>query len=225
MEETINSECGLRELKRRRTRRSIEDAAITLIADRGYDDVTVEDICAAAEISRRTFFNYFSSKDHAIFGRGLLVFGDAEAAAFTDAATGSGSTPYSALLDIIEAGVASPSLEDDDLPAAERGERHRRLRTLRREIINATPSMLTVSMTSQAATLRRMRMAVAAHLDDHPGARLMPELSADEEAGLITGLIREAVWFAVYNDRIGVDGTPIRDTAELFTRFSKELIK
>ena len=52
----MNSECGLRELKRRRTRRSIEDAAITLIADRGYDDVTVEDICAEAEAALSLFF-------------------------------------------------------------------------------------------------------------------------------------------------------------------------
>lgn len=221
----MNPDCGLRELKRRRTRRGIEDAALTLIADRGYDDVTVEDICATAEVSRRTFFNYFSSKDHAIFGRGLVEFGDAEARAFSDAAARPGATPYSALLDIVEAGVASPSLEDDDLPVAERGERHRRLRRLRREIINSTPSMLTVSMTSQAATLRRMRGAVVDHLESHPDSRFMPDLSADEEAGLITGLIREAAWFAVFHDRIGVDGTPIHDAADLITRFSKELNK
>ncbi|MFC3850027.1 TetR family transcriptional regulator [Corynebacterium hansenii] len=221
----MNPDCGLRELKRRRTRRGIEDAAITLIADRGFDDVTIEDICAAAEISRRTFFNYFSTKDDAIFGRGMLSFGDAEAEAFSEAASRPGASPHSALLDIIEAGVASPSQEDDDLPAAERSARHRRLRALRREIINATPSLLTISMTSQAAALRRMRAVVADHLSAHDDARVMPELTVDEEAGLITGLVREALWFAVFHDRVDVDGTPIHDAADLITRFSKELNK
>ncbi|OFU59313.1 hypothetical protein HMPREF3121_00990 [Corynebacterium sp. HMSC11E11] len=223
MEANMTADCGLRELKRRRTRRGIEDAALTLIADRGYDDVTVEDICTAAEVSRRTFFNYFSSKDHAIFGRGLVEFGDAEARAFSDAAARPDATPYSALLDVVETAIASPSLEDDDLPPDERAERHRRMRRLRREIINSTPNMLMVSMASRAATIRRMRGAVADHLEAHPEARTMPDLGADEEAGLITGLIREAVWLAVSHDRIGADGSPIHDAARLVTRFAKEL--
>ncbi len=214
----MNSECGLRELKRRRTRRSIEDAAITLIAERGYDDVTVEDICAEAEVSRRTFFNYFSSKDHAVFGRGMLAFGDEEAAEFAATA---GDDPLGALLRIVEAGVVKPSTEDDDLP--DRVERHRRLRRLRREIIHATPHMLTVSMTSQATTLRNMRTATAAHLTDHPEARRAPELSADEEAALITALIRESVWFAASKDTLGVDDSPVRSALTTIIDYSKEL--
>jgi AcrR family transcriptional regulator len=39
-----------------------------LVLERGYEDTTVDDICAAAEISRSTFFRYFSSKDEALFG-------------------------------------------------------------------------------------------------------------------------------------------------------------
>ena len=39
-----------------------------LVEARGLDNTTVEDICHAADISRRTFFNYMDSKDHAVFG-------------------------------------------------------------------------------------------------------------------------------------------------------------
>lgn len=218
MREKTNAECGLRELKRRRTRRSIEDAAISLIVDRGYDDVTVEDICAKAEVSRRTFFNYFSSKDHAIFGRGMLTFGEEEAALFAATA---GDDPLGALVDIVEAGVVEPSTEDDDLPDCL--ERHRTLRRLRREIIHATPHMLTVSMTSRAATLRAMRSAVAAHLADHPEARRAPELTADDEAALITALVRESVWFAASRESFGTDGHPVRTALTTITNYAKDL--
>jgi AcrR family transcriptional regulator len=59
---------SLRERKKQQTRRAIHDAAYSLVADRGLAHVTVADICAAAEISERTFFNYFPSKAAAAMG-------------------------------------------------------------------------------------------------------------------------------------------------------------
>lgn len=53
---------GVRERKRADNRVAAIDAAYRLFAERGYDDVTVGDICAAADIARRTFFRYFDSK-------------------------------------------------------------------------------------------------------------------------------------------------------------------
>lgn len=59
---------GLRERKKRQTQDALSLAARELVHQRGLDDVTVEDIAAAADVSVRTFFNHFSSKEEAVVG-------------------------------------------------------------------------------------------------------------------------------------------------------------
>ncbi|HYQ62447.1 TetR family transcriptional regulator [Actinophytocola sp.] len=57
---------------RARARQSVRAEVATVVQDlaleRGYTETTVDDICAAAEISRSTFFRYFSTKEEAFFG-------------------------------------------------------------------------------------------------------------------------------------------------------------
>jgi AcrR family transcriptional regulator len=57
---------GLRERKKLAVRHALGSAALRLAVERGLENVTVEDITAEADVSLRTFGNYFSSKYEAI---------------------------------------------------------------------------------------------------------------------------------------------------------------
>ncbi|MBT2248521.1 TetR family transcriptional regulator [Arthrobacter sp. BHU FT2] len=67
MNESATSD-GLRERKRTATRAAITSAARALTSEKGLNGYTVEEVCEAAGISRRTFFNYFPTKEDAIIG-------------------------------------------------------------------------------------------------------------------------------------------------------------
>lgn len=53
----------LRERKKLRTRQALIDTALTSFTERGYDAVTLDDLCAAVEVSKRTFFRTFTGKE------------------------------------------------------------------------------------------------------------------------------------------------------------------
>ncbi|GAC1041502.1 TetR family transcriptional regulator [Rhizobium sp. No.120] len=91
---------GRRERKRRQTRERIEAAALKLFLERGFDATTIEDITEAADVSKRSFFDYFPSKEEVVaawqdgFARELI---DAVAVQPEDAS----------IIDVIEAAVNS----------------------------------------------------------------------------------------------------------------------
>jgi AcrR family transcriptional regulator len=58
---------SLRERKKAATRKAIHEVAIRLVTELGTDGVTVEAICAGADVSQRTFFNYYPTKLAAAF--------------------------------------------------------------------------------------------------------------------------------------------------------------
>jgi AcrR family transcriptional regulator len=61
-------EPGLRERKKIKTRLAIEDVALSLFEQQGYEATTVEEIAAQAEVSTTTFFRYFPTKAEILLG-------------------------------------------------------------------------------------------------------------------------------------------------------------
>jgi AcrR family transcriptional regulator len=126
MADTQVEELGRRERKKLETRRALASAALRLATAKGPDHVTIEEIADAADVSVRTFFNYFSSKEEAIIGR------DAETrAAMVQRLVErpAEETPFEAVTGVIRAWFEDAGAWVDD-------------RTLRQQLVRAHPSLL-----------------------------------------------------------------------------------
>ncbi|MCY7288279.1 MAG: TetR/AcrR family transcriptional regulator [Cryobacterium sp.] len=194
-----HEEPGLRERKRLATRRAIQRAVLTLSCDRGIEKVTVEDISRLADVSPRTFFNYFSSKDAALVGDELDLASEEQIEAFVHGGPGG---------DILAqlAALLSDSLRNT--------EGDREIHQLRRQVMKENPYLFGMRM----ATLRNFEgrlqeIIIGRFVADHP------ELGAEsvqlQQRALLFTLVAVAALRHAW--RCWADGDEARSLAEHVT--------
>lgn len=148
------SDTGLRERKKAQTRLALEDAALELFATKGFDATTVDEIAAACDVSRRTFFRYYASKEEVFSGE----HEDEETAVFEFISARPASEP--ALTSLRAAVVAMA----DDLGA----DRERLLAKMR--IIQQTPSLESTALQHSSEMVDRIVEALVARSEGEPAA-------------------------------------------------------
>lgn len=130
---------------------------LDLFITRGFENVTVDDIAAAAGIGRRTFFRYFPSKNDVAWGDFDALLGS-----FTESLATAGELP---MVDAIRLGVR----RFNDVPAAERENHRHRMRML------LTTPELVASSTVRYADWRRVIAGFVAERLDTDSASPVPQ--------------------------------------------------
>jgi AcrR family transcriptional regulator len=165
---------SLRERKRIRTRQAIVDAAVDLFERRGYDETTIADIAAAADIGPRTFFGYFASKED-------LLFSHPDARLQATLRAIAQRTPDEGPVDVLLRALREGAEFSDELVG--------KMARLRLRLIRAVPALqgraLQIQHDGQAEIARALRAAFPNELDDVDAAALVGAF-----VGAITGAMQ-----------------------------------
>ena len=169
---------GLRDRKKQRTRRAIEQSALGLFETRGFDGITIDEIADAADISPRTFFHYFPSKEDVVLSDYALRLESIVAAL---AASPADQAPWEALRAAFLTVGADYESERDAL-----------LRRFR--IIQSTPSVAARNLQLQASWEDAVTAAVSDWLQVSPANDLRPRLLAGAALAAMRASLRQ--WLA-----------------------------
>jgi AcrR family transcriptional regulator len=169
----VTTELGRRDRKKLATHHMLRSAALRLVAERGLHQVTVEDIAEAADVSVRTFFNHFPSKEDAIVG---LDPERVEQLREALAARPAEEAPLAALR-VVLCDLASTMVErSDEWP-------------LRMEVVRASPALLPRMVASFATYERALVEVIASRTGTDPDRDLFPTLTT----GVAMGAFRAAM--------------------------------
>jgi AcrR family transcriptional regulator len=188
-------EPGLRERKKARTRQAIRDAAVELFVARGYHETTISDIAERAEVSDRTFFSYFPSKESVLFADLKPAFDRLEEMLQAPDRTASAlETMRSWLSEDLLAETSSPELDAliDDLLAAD------------------------------ARPVEAKGLEFMARIQDTLTRAIAIDLDCDD-ADAMPAIVATAAIAALYRATRYADGTPIRSDDLTLAQFDRAL--
>ena len=191
--------CGLRERKKRETRRALNLAALDLVEEKGFAAVTTEEIASRAGVSARTFFNYFPSKEAAVIGTTPEELESYAAALEEDV---HGETPLESLRRILASMLAPSSIDKE-------------LRARRRRILLGEPSLAPALVGNNIRIENALTAALARRLGVRPGASL--------EARLTVAVAIAAVRACIEHQQNGGSGRLERNIDQAFERIGAGL--
>ncbi|WP_084265426.1 TetR family transcriptional regulator [Actinomadura macra] len=155
---------GLRERKKQRTRLALIDAALELFLAQGYEETTIDEIVAAVEVSQRTFFRYFATKEDVVTAF-LSEYDKVLEEALSSRPPG--ERPFTALFEslrVLLRTVAGGDPEDST-----------RFRRIRR-VIEATPALEAAQMARYSASERILAAEIARREGVDPERDLRPQI-------------------------------------------------
>lgn len=161
---------GLRERKKRVTEQAIEGAAVDIAYNEGIDAVTVDRVCDIAMVSRSTFFNYYTSREEAIFGRPLEFDQERTSAILAKNGAELVTAAHEIVFDAVRGDANNPITK-------------RRLQLFLRE-----PGTTTRVSWSSPTSRERLEKVLVDWLDAHPELASLATGDHAAEARLIVGL-------------------------------------
>ncbi len=169
----LDTVTGLRARKKERTHQDFIDAGLRMFAERGFDAVTVEDIAAEVDVSPRTFYRYFATKED------LLL---------DDMATALDVLRRSFLAQPAELPIMA-AVRDALLEVTQTYEGLARQKLQRVRIIEATPSLRLRQAERQTALEEVLVPLVSERIGDPPGG---PSMKAQLVASCAVAAMRVA---------------------------------
>lgn len=140
---------GLRELKKRQTRVAMHRAALELVAEHGFTQVTVDMIARRAGVSTRTFFNHWNTKDAAVLG---VIMGDSREVADRLRVELSERSPRDALRIVLRDALTAVPVDPQ-------------LRELKKQVMTKEPQLHSVSSGRLVEVQTEMTEALTAVLE------------------------------------------------------------
>lgn len=160
-------ERGLRARKKRATRAAIERTLLELVLERGYAAATVDEVCARVGVSKKTFFNYYASKEAAIRGD-MVAFPTADQVRAALANKPAGEGYLDTVVSLLGLDEGHPGGDPE-------------LTRLRSEVLSTMPQLLYQGHRELACAQKTICETLADYLEAHPEERLIPDVPVGEE--------------------------------------------